>query len=276
MNETAISWTDVTWNPASGCQKVSDGCKYCYASSLAENKRGTPAFPNGFDLTIRPHKLREPFALKKPSLVFVNSMSDLFWDKIPTKYVDKVVDVIEQTPQHQYQVLTKRPERMLAYSKRRKLPWNFWAGATVEDCDRVDRIDILREVDASLRFISIEPLLSPIAGALKLDGIDWVIVGGESGTHLSDPDKCRKHGLVWKYDSGWAPRPECVEWVRDILDECQQSATTFFFKQWGGLRPTSNGNLLDGKVYHDFPRTPEARPQNTTLPHGETSRLATL
>jgi protein gp37 len=282
VNDTAIAWTDVTWNPASGCQKVSEGCKHCYAETLAENKRGTAAFPRGFELTLRPHKLREPFKLKTPSLVFVNSMSDLFWDQIPTAYVDQIVDVIEQTPQHQYQVLTKRPDRMLAYSRRRKLPGNFWAGVTIEATRFVSRADTLREVDAEIRFISAEPLLSALIyhtagrsagpGPLDLGGIDWVIVGGESGTHLADPEKCAKHALVTRDASGWHPRPQCAQWVRDIRDACEARSVAFFFKQWGGIRPTSNGKTLDGREHHAWPRLPGTQPQSTMLPHVVTAR----
>jgi protein gp37 len=256
LNNTAISWTDVTWNPASGCQKVSEGCRYCYAWQLAEKKRGTSAFPHGFDLTIRPHKLREPFALKKPSLIFVNSMSDLFWERIPIEYIDKVVDVIEQTPHHQYQVLTKRPERMLSYSKRRNLPRNFWAGVTVEDAAHLDRMDLLREVDASLRFVSAEPLLSALIPGLNLSGINWVIVGGESGIHLNNEDIALKHALVTRIDGKWIPREDRLQWSRDIRDACGRANVPFFFKQHGGTRPTSAGNLLDGVEHHNFPAHP--------------------
>ena len=185
MNKTSILWTEATWNPMSGCEEVSEGCKYCYARRLAEDKRGTRAFPDGFDLTFRPHKLAEPRALKSPALIFVNSMSDLFYEKIPDSYRDKIIDVMEQTPQHEYQVLTKRPELMLHYSRRRKLPRNFWAGVTVEHERMIERIDILRQVDVEIRLISAEPLLSALPD-LNLDGIHWIISAGESGRHLWD------------------------------------------------------------------------------------------
>ena len=252
MNNTQISWTDLSWNPASGCQPVSEGCRYCYAKLLAERKRGTRAFPNGFNLTIRPHKLNEPFKIKKPSRVFVNSMSDLFWDEIPTEYIDKVVDVIEQTPQHHYQILTKRVERMVEYSKKRILPDNFWAGVTVEREDMAYRIDMLRQVSVKTRFVSAEPLLGPISH-INLDGISWVIVGGESGSHLHNHEAQISHGLVHKTENVWEIQSDKLEWVRDIRDACLNAGIAFFFKQWGGLIPTSNGKLLDGKEYHEIP-----------------------
>ena len=174
MNSTKIEWANNTWNVFSGCTKISPGCQNCYASQLAERLRGTRAFPNGFDLTVRPHKLIEPYKLKQPSLVFVNSMSDLFWDAVPNELRDQIVDVMESTPQHEYMVLTKRAEAMLAYSRRRRLPPNFWAGVSIENERYAHRADLLRQVDAEVRFISAEPLLGPLD--LDLTGIHWVIV----------------------------------------------------------------------------------------------------
>ena len=232
MNETGIIWTEATWNPMSGCQKISAGCKHCYAFTLAENKRGTPAFPNGFDLTIRPHKLKEPFKLKEPTLIFTNSMSDLFWDRVPEDYRNQIVDVIEQTPRHEYQVLTKRPEAMLEYSRRRKLPANFWAGTTIENEKSLHRLDILKQVDAEIRFISFEPLIGELPD-MDLTGIDWVITGGESGTHMWDKDECEKRGLVF-YDKSvktWFPREDRMDWVRKIRDICIRDGVKFFHKQ---------------------------------------------
>jgi protein gp37 len=139
MNETGIIWTEITWNPVTGCELITSGCAFCYAKTLAEQRRG-PAFPNGFELTLRPHKLRDPIRIKEPSLIFVNSMSDLFWEQIDDAYRDRVLDTIEQTPRHQYQVLTKRPDVMLRYSRRRRLPSNFWAGVTIEEQKFVDRL----------------------------------------------------------------------------------------------------------------------------------------
>jgi len=258
MNETAIEWTDATWNPNSGCEVVSSGCKFCYAMTLAEQKRGTSAFPNGFELTIRPHKLREPFVLKQPSMIFVNSMSDLFWEKIDDDYRDRILDVIEATSQHEYQVLTKRPENMLRYSRRRRLPRNFWAGVTIESATYLPRLDVLREVEASVRFISAEPLLSAF-GRFNLDGIHWVITGGESGLHLADPRVRANRALVEKLDEGgWRPREDRVAWVREIRDQCTAAGVALFHKQWGGLRPKSGGAELDGRAWKQYPRMPAA------------------
>ena len=256
MNETAIRWTTLTWNPASGCDKVSEGCSFCYAESLAERKRGSPAFPVGFELTIRPHKLKEPLRVKEPSLIFVNSMSDLFWEKISDEYRDQVLDVIEATPRHEYQVLTKRPEIMLAYSRRRRLPPNFWAGVTIES-ERVrgPRQELLRQVDAQIRFLSLEPLLSALPG-LDLDGISWVITGGESGDHLSRPELLERRGLVRRQGTKWVAREDRMDWVRDVRDKCVAAKVAFFHKQWGGPTSASGGYLLDGREWSEFPRLP--------------------
>lgn len=259
MNKTAIVWTEVTWNPMSGCEVVSEGCRYCYARTLAENKRGTAAFPNGFDLTIRPHKLVEPRKLKSPSLIFVNSMSDLFWEQVPDSYRDQIVDVMEETPQHQYQVLTKRPEEMARYAARRSLPENMWAGVTIESDRVTPRADVLRRVrGAALRFISAEPLLSALP-SLDLDGIDWLISGGESGSHLSaDGPVRRRRGLAVPNPEGrgWVPRPDRIDWIRDLRDRCVESSVAFFHKQWGGPTSHSAGRVLDGRTWDEFPREP--------------------
>jgi protein gp37 len=264
MNETGIIWTEATWNPASGCKRITPGCAFCYAYTFAEDKRGTPAFPNGFDLTIRPHKLKEPFRLKTPTLIFVNSMSDLFWEEIPESYRDQVLDVIEATPQHQYQVLTKRAEEMLRYSRRRKLPSNFWAGVSIEDQARAYRADILRQVDAEIRFISAEPLLGPLV--LDWSGIHWCISGGESGRHLFDAKLRKKRALV-DYERGrWSAREERIPWVRSLRDQCLAAQVKFFHKQWGGFSPKSAGRVLDGRTWDEFPRLPGDK-QAITNPH---------
>lgn len=255
MNDTKINWTELTWNPMSGCTMLSEGCKYCYALTLAENKRGTAAFPNGFDLTIRPHKLKEPFKIKEPSLIFVNSMSDLFWEAVPDAYRHQIVDVIEATPQHQYQVLTKRPENMLAFSKTRKLPANFWAGTTVENNRVAHRIDILRQIDAEIRFISAEPLIGELTA--DLSGIQWLISGGESGTHLANEKICMKRGLVMKVFGKWVPRPDRKDWIRRLRDDCLRYNVAYWHKQWGGVRPHSAGREVDGRTWNDIPRLPE-------------------
>src|SRR5205809_3023797 len=252
MNETAIEWTNVTWNPNSGCVEIARECKYCYAYTLAEHKRDTKAFPNGFDITIRTHKLREPFRLKRPSFTFVNSMSDLFWEAIPEDFRNKVVDVIEATPQHQYQVLTKRPPKLLEYSRRRKLPRNFWAGVSIGTKRNTHFADILREVDATVRFISAEPILEPL-DTLNLDGIHWLITGGESGVHLYIPDIREQRGLVDYAEKRWTPRPSRVPWVQDLRDRALAGAVAFFHKQWGGATPKAAGRQLVGKTWDELP-----------------------
>lgn len=255
MNETGIIWTQATWNPASGCERITPGCKYCYALTLAEQKRGTRAFPNGFDLTIRPHKLVEPFRRRQPSLIFVNSMSDLFWEAIPNDYRDQIVDVIEQTPQHQYQVLTKRPDAMLAYSRRRQLPPNFWAGVTIESNLYADRADVLRKVKAEIRFVSAEPILDELS-KLDLTDIQWLITGGESGLHLKDPAIRARRGLAEPIAGKWRPMPSRYHWVTDLRDWAAKMSVSFLHKQWGGLRPTSAGRLVDGRTWDEIPKHP--------------------
>jgi len=251
MNITSIKWTERSWNPASGCKATSEGCAYCYARGLAEQKRGTAAFPRGFDLTVRRHKLREPFGVKGRALIFVNSMSDLFWSEFPADLRDETLDVIRQTKQHVYQALTKRPGRAAAYFETAEAPENLWLGATVESQAHVDRLDALRAAKVAHRFISAEPLLTPLT--LDLTGIEWVIVGGESGLHLRDPAIRDKRGLSEPAARGWAPREERAEWVRDIARQCEVANVPFFFKQWGGLRPDSAGDLLDGQTHHAYP-----------------------
>lgn len=262
MNETGIIWSERTWNPMSGCQKVSAGCKFCYAETLAEQKRGSPAFPQGFDLTLRPHKLKEPFKLKEPTLIFANSMSDLFFDQVPESFRHQVLDVIEATPQHEYQVLTKRPAEMLKFSKKRKLPPNFWAGVSVENAKVKDRIEILKQVQAEIRWLSMEPLIGPVPFYKDdLQGIHWVITGGESGNHLYKGHICEERGLVL-YNTTlkkWEIRPDREHWIRDIKDFCQFNGIKFFHKQWGGNYPEAAGRLLDGNFYSEMPRLPGQR-----------------
>ena len=250
MNRTRIKWTERTWNPNSGCAEISEGCKFCYAKTLAERYRGTKTFPRGFDLTLRPHKLLEPLKAT-PSMIFVNSMSDLFWEELTDEWRDQVIDVIEQTPWHQYQVLTKRPEEMLRYSRRRRLPPNFWAGVSVEHQRWASRVDILREVKAETRFISAEPILGPLR--LRLDGIQWLIAGGESGTHLFNPAIRERRGLVDYDGKRWTPRKSRVPWVGELRDQCTARGVAFFFKQWGGRTPESAGRRLDGRHWDQFP-----------------------
>jgi protein gp37 len=258
MNETGIIWTEATWNPMSGCHKITEGCAFCYAHTLAEQKRGTLAFPNGFDLTIRPHKLNEPKKLKNPTLIFANSMSDLFLAELPDSYRHQIIDVIEQTPQHEYQVLTKRPEAMLAFSKKRKLPKNFWAGTTVESKKTIHRIEIIKEIDAEIKFISAEPLLSGYPSSTDLLGINWVITGGESGSHLWQDKWQKERGLaLYNRDKKkWLVKETALEWVRGIRDLTKKANASFFHKQWGGNTPKAAGRDLDGRTWEEFPRYP--------------------
>jgi protein gp37 len=270
VNETEIRWTELTWNAVSGCTKVSPGCKFCYAETLAENKRGTRAFPVGFDILLRPWKLDEPRKVKRPSLIFTNSMSDFFHADIPDEYRDRMCDAMEGAPQHRYQVLTKRPDIAARYAKRRRLPRSVWIGTTIDNDATTYRADLIRDIDATVRFISAEPLLSAVP-SLKLDGIHWLIGGGESGSHLSRDDatgakNLEERALVRRGDRRagealWVPREDRAHWMRDLRDACVAAGTAFFFKQHGGPRPTSGGHLLDGRAWEEMPTTiPGAMP----------------
>jgi protein gp37 len=237
-----IEWTDATWNPVTGCSRISPGCDHCYALRFAERFRDTPGHPfaTGFDLTLRPERLTQPLTWKKPRRIFVNSMSDLFHKDIPRTFVGRVFDTIEQAHWHQFQVLTKRSSRMrefvsYRYSDRAPPP-NLWIGVSVEDRVRLGRVRHLQDTPATVRFLSLEPLLGPL-GQLDLEGIHWVIVGGESGA---------------------GARPVDPAWVREIRDQCVAAAVPFFFKQWGGRTPTSGGRTLDGRLWDEFPMTSPA------------------
>jgi len=234
---TTIEWTDATWNPVTGCTKISPGCDHCYAERFSERFRGTPGHPfeTGFDLTLRPERLEQPLRWREPRMIFVNSMSDLFHKEIPKGFVARVFDTMERAPWHTFQVLTKRSSLMrnflrMRYGSRRG-PAHMWFGVSVEDGSRASRIRHLREAPAGVRFLSIEPLIGPL-GVLDLTGIDWVIVGGESGP---------------------GARPMRTEWVRNIRDQCTAAGVAFFFKQWGGFRPKSGGRELDGREWNEFP-----------------------
>jgi|SRR5579875_666401 len=231
---TAIEWTEATWNPVTGCSKVSPGCAHCYAEALAERFRGVPGHPyeQGFDLRLWPSRLQQPLAWRRPRIIFVNSMSDLFHESIPTEFIAEVFEVMERANWHVFQILTKRHERLLELAGDLPWPSNVWMGVTIENRRFVHRADALREVPAAIRFISAEPLLGPLEG-LDLTGIDWVIAGGESGP---------RH------------RPVRAEWLRDLRDRCIAQGVAFFFKQWGGLRPKSGGRLLDGRTWNQFPK----------------------
>lgn len=257
MQDTAIVWTEKTWNPATGCTVVSTECKHCYALRIAEPKRGTPAFPNGFDITLREHKLREPFKIKEPSLIFVNSMSDLFHVDISDDYRDRVVDVIRQTPQHQYQTLTKRPDNAARYWSARKVPSNLWMGTTIGHQSSVHRLEHLKRIDAEIRFVSAEPLLGIVEFG-DLSGIHWVIGGGESGSHLfNGPDaEARSMARYNRTLHKWEPREDRAPWARALRDQCVKQGVAFFWKQWGGRMGHDAGRILDGRTWDEFPREP--------------------
>ena len=240
MAQSKIEWTEETWNPSTGCNKVSSGCKNCYAETMANRLKaiGTPGYENGFEFTVMPDRLHQPLLKKKPTKYFVNSMSDLFHEKMPIQFLDKIFDVVERTPHHTYQILTKREKRMEAYFRGKNLPQNVWMGVSVEDKKSLKRIDFLRKVGASIRFISAEPLLEDL-GNINLQDIHWVIVGGESG-HKARPMK--------------------KDWALNIKEQCELQGSTFFFKQWGtwgsdGVKRNkkSNGMKIDGKIYQDLP-----------------------
>lgn len=233
MSKSKIEWTEVTWNPTTGCNKVSAGCKNCYAEIFARRLKamGSDKYKNGFRLTIHPDVIKEPYSWKKPRKVFVNSMSDLFHEKIPIPFLKKVFDVMKDTPQHVYQVLTKRSERLVEIADNFEWTNNIWMGVSVEDEKVIHRIDHLKNTPAKIKFLSIEPLLGPLP-KLDLDGIDWVIVGGESG---------RKS------------RPVEESWVIDIKNQCEKNGVAFFFKQWGGMNKKANGRELKGVIYNGMP-----------------------
>jgi protein gp37 len=228
-----IEWTDATWNPVTGCTKVSPGCKNCYAETFAERFRGVPDHPyeQGFDLRLWPNRLDLPLSWKKPKRIFVNSMSDLFHQDVPTEYILSVFETMRKAKWHQFQVLTKRHERLLKLDKHLVWAPNIWMGVSVESQSYVHRIDYLRKTRANIKFLSLEPLLGPIEH-MDLVGIDWVIVGGESG--------CR-------------PRPIEESWVRSIRNQCKKARTAFFFKQWGGRNKKQAGRLFEGRTWDEMP-----------------------
>lgn len=239
---SAIEWTEVTWNPVTGCDRVAAGCDNCYALNLAKRLKamGSEKYANdgdprtsgpGFGVTIHPRSLSQPLRWRTPKTVFVNSMSDLFHAKVPVGFIQDIFDVMQATPQHTYQALTKRAHRMERVADRLRWPSNLWMGVSVESDDVVDRIDHLRNTPAATRFLSCEPLLTPLPD-LILDEIDWVIVGGESGQNA---------------------RPMDPAWARDIRDQCNTAGVAFFFKQWGGRTPKANGRHLDGRTWDEYP-----------------------
>jgi len=238
-SQSAIEWTDATWNPVRGCTKISDGCKHCYAETFAERFRGVKGHPyeQGFDLRLVPEKLAEPLRWRNPKMIFVNSMSDLFHENVPDDYVVAVANVMVAANWHTYQVLTKRSDRLqkllnnsLRFAANRE---HIWWGVSVENRKYgLPRIENLQNTDAAMRFLSIEPLLDDL-GKVDLGGIDWVIVGGESGP---------------------GARPMKKEWVISVRDQCRGEGVPFFFKQWGGVRKSAAGRKLDGKTYDEFPQ----------------------
>ena len=230
---SSIEWTESTWNPLTGCTKISPGCKHCYAERMAWRLQamGQPNYANGFELTLHEHALEAPLSWKKPQVVFVNSMSDLFHRDVPTEFIQQVFSVMRRASWHTFQVLTKRSERLLELSPQIEWPENVWMGVSVETQDYAFRIDHLRQTGARTRFLSLEPLLGPLP-RLDLRGINWVIVGGESGP---------------------GARPLHEEWVLEIRDQCQNARVPFFFKQWGGVRKKRAGRLLEGRTWDAMP-----------------------
>lgn len=247
---STIEWTDATWNPVTGCTKVSAGCDNCYAERIALRlqKAGTARYRRGFQVTLHPDVVSLPLRWTEPRRIFVNSMSDLFHGAVPLSFIDDVFDVMQRASWHVFQILTKRPGRMAAYVTGsapvghrevsiprypgRPVPRNVWLGTSIEDSRVLSRIDHLRRIPAPVRFLSCEPLIGPL-GTLDLTGIDWVIVGGESGP---------------------GHRPMAAGWVREIRRQCRSQGAAFFFKQWGGPRSKSGGRTLDGRIYDEMPR----------------------
>jgi protein gp37 len=230
---SAIEWTESTWNPITGCTKISPGCRHCYAERMAKRLQamGQPNYISGFGLALHEKVLELPLTWKKPQTIFVNSMSDLFHEDVPAKFIQKVFHIMERAHWHRFQILTKRSERLLELNL--KLSWNFniWMGVSVENQEYTSRIDDLRKVGARIKFISFEPLLGPIQD-LNLTGIDWVIVGGESG---------------------YQARPMDASWVADIRNQCQRTKVPFFFKQWGGPNRKKTGRKLEGRTWDEIP-----------------------
>jgi protein gp37 len=244
---SSIEWTDATWNPVRGCTKISPGCKHCYAETFAERFRGVPGHPfeQGFDLRLVPEKLDQPLLWKRPRRIFVNSVSDLFHEDIPVSYIRGVFAVMVRASWHSFQILTKRSQRLLAVSSQLPWPSNVWMGVSIESADYVFRAHDLLKVPAKVRFISAEPLLGPLSN-LPIEGLDWVIVGGESGPHA---------------------RPMDVDWAREIRDQCGRHGVPFFLKQLGGRRHKRSGGdaVLDGRRWTEWP-TPPAHMESANCP----------
>jgi len=249
---TAIEWTDATWNPVTGCTKITRGCDFCYAERFSERFRGVPGHPfeNGFDLTLRPERLEQPLNWRQPRRIFVNSMSDLFHKEVPKPFIDTVFDTMETADWHTYQVLTKRSSLMARYLRSRYgndlAPPHIWLGVSVEDAKNAIRLKHLHAAQASVKFVSFEPLLGPV-GKVDLKGIDWAIVGGESGPKA---------------------RPMAEDWAVEIRDLCKAADVAFFFKQWGGVRPKSGGRRLRGREWNQYPHIPRRNPADLSASRG--------
>ncbi len=228
-----IEWTEMTWNPVTGCTKVSQGCKFCYAERMAKRLKamGVARYANGFDLALHEDILEKPYRWVKPRVVFVNSMSDLFHEDVPVEFIQRVFNVMVECPRHTFQVLTKRSERLCALAAQLPWPENVWMGVSVEDDQVLHRFEHLQQVSAHVRFLSCEPLLGSI-NKLNLHEIHWVIVGGESGP---------------------GARPMQTDWVESILHQCKEQDVSFFFKQWGGRKKSRTGRLLHGRTYDELP-----------------------
>jgi len=237
MAQSSIEWTEMTWNPTTGCDKISAGCKFCYAEIMSNRLKamGVEKYENNFELTVHPEALKIPYTWKKSKVVFVNSMSDLFHEKVPLSYIKRVFKVMNDNPQHVFQVLTKRAERLAEFSDELRWTHNIWMGVSVENDIVKNRIDFLKMSNAQVKFLSLEPLIGPLPN-LDLNGIDWVIVGGESG---------------------FKPRPMNPDWVLDLQDQCENSSVAFFFKQWGGFNKKKNGRELNGRTYNEMPEIME-------------------
>ena len=232
-SHSKIEWTESTWNPATGCTKISLGCQHCYAERMAKRLKamGQPNYVNGFEVATHDHAVENPLKWRKGQTIFVNSMSDLFHEDIPLEFISRVFDVMQRADWHRFQVLTKRAERLEELAPQLPWPENVWMGVTVEHSDYVSRIDCLRNTPAAVKFLSLEPLLGPLP-ELNLAEIDWAIVGGESGP---------------------GARPMDERWILDIRDQCLTSGTAFFFKQWGGVNKKKNGRLLEGRTWDQMP-----------------------
>lgn len=233
MSTTTIEWAQKTWNPTTGCTKLSAGCRGCYAESMSKRlmAMGQKKYKNNFNLTEHPDEITRPFSWGKPSVIFVNSMSDLFHKDVSLEFIKKVFKTMNETPHHTYQVLTKRAERLAEISNELTWTSNIWMGVSIEDERVIERLDYLKQCDAKTKFLSLEPLIGPLPN-MDLTGIDWVIVGGESGPNS---------------------RPIEEKWVIDIRNQCQNQEVNFFFKQWGGKQKKKNGRLLEGKEYLEMP-----------------------